>query len=93
MNVLDNVIIVTLIVGAFAAGMKIADRYHNQAWREQVYALQKQYARLQTGCDADDPVQPYVPFSVPEEFANRLKSNRRAVMQVTSPPQASAGPK
>ena len=83
MSILDNTIILSLIVGAFIAGMKIADKYHREARQEIKTALQRQFLRLQTDMDADDPVQPYQsPFSVPPEFEERLRENGSATMAV-----------
>lgn len=81
MNILDNTIILSLIVGAFIAGMKIADKYHREARLEIKSALQRQYLRLQADMDADDPVQPYK-FEVPPEFEERLRENGSATMAV-----------
>lgn len=85
-----------LLVGAvcFIFGLKLSDRYHNQAAYEQKIALQKQYARLMSGVDADDSAQPYVytpprkKFSVPKEFSDQLQTTGSATMAFGRNPQA-----
>ena len=72
MQILDNFIILLLPVLAFIAGLKISDRYHTQSEQEKRYYLQKQYMRLQTKSDADDPCQPYIPWE--EEHYTPLKN-------------------
>lgn len=82
MQLLDNFIILTLIIGSFVAGLKLANWYNAKASAEQKYALEKQFVRLQAGSDADDPVQPYVPPNpIPVEFMDHLRANGRATMQ------------
>ena len=66
----------------FYAGIRTADRYHEEAKREKEYALNVQYVRLKTGSDADDPCKPYVPrrerFEVSPEFEKSFRENGRA---------------
>lgn len=80
-----------LLVGAlsFFLGLKLSDRYHDQAAYEQKIALQKQYVRLTAGMDADSPVQPYVytpprrrKFSVGESFVEHMRTNGSATIRV-----------
>lgn len=59
MNILDNLIIFSLIVLAFLAGMTTANRYNAKAKQEVKEALEKQFLRLKAHTDADDPVKPY----------------------------------
>lgn len=78
-------ITLVLIIGSFIAGLKLAGYYHRQATADREYALQKQYARLCVGADADDAVAPYVPrqpIELPPEFEERLKHNRRATVSL-----------
>jgi len=87
MQFIDNLLILALIAGAFLYGKYIGDKYHREADAEKTYALQKQYARLKAGCDADDSCQPYVPHPsakqpIPSEFVERLRRNKRATMQL-----------
>ena len=86
-TLLFSVAFVIMIALAFIAGLKLSDHYHAVASVEKKYALEKQYLRLSTGRDADDPVQPYVAhpnnrFELPDEFAERLVTNKSATMQV-----------
>lgn len=89
MKILDNFIIVSLIVGAFISGFRLAQRLAERAAAHEKYALQKQYARLQAGVDADDVMQPYIAppqykhrFAVNQEFAERLNENGQATIRV-----------
>ena len=59
MNIIDNLLIITLHVLCFIAGMKIANRYNEKAKTEQKEALERQFIRLQAGIDAHSPIQPY----------------------------------
>lgn len=59
MNILDNLIIFSLIVLAFLAGITTANRYNAKAKLEVKEALEKQFLRLKVHADADDPVKPY----------------------------------
>ena len=90
MGIIDNMIIVTLHVLCFIAGLKLANWYHANAERDRKDALERQFVRLQTRSDADDPCKPYVfpaPIVAPsnngfddvkEQFADRLKKNGQA---------------
>lgn len=60
MNIVDNFIIISLIVLAFVAGMKLSDRYHRKAEQDTKDALEKQFLRLRARADADDPCRPYI---------------------------------
>jgi hypothetical protein len=60
MQILDNLIILSLIVGAFFAGMYISSRFNMKSAIEVKDALEKQYLRLRAKADADDPCRPYV---------------------------------
>ena len=79
MHILDNVIIVSIIVSAFIAGMKISDRYHFKAQQHEEYALRLQNARIQSG-DYAAYVAPPGPLG--QEFETRLKENGRATQQI-----------
>lgn len=92
MQILDNLIIITLHVLCFIAGMKLSDRYHRDAEISRKEALERQFVRLRTKSDADDPCRPYiapqvchpVPDSdskvnpIPPEFMRELKDNGKA---------------
>lgn len=60
MQILDNLIIITLIVTAFITGMKLDNHYHRTAAEELKNALERQFVRLQAKADADDPCKPYI---------------------------------
>lgn len=87
--------IALLLVGAisFYCGVRLSDRYHDTAAYEQKAALQKQFARLTAGVDADDPSQPYVfvpsakkrRFSADQNFVDRLRANGSATVAVNKP--------
>ena len=87
MQIVDNLLILMLIAGAFLYGKYLGDKYHKEAETEKQYALRKQYVRLKAGCDADDPAQPYVAppqasRPIPSEFIEHLRRNKRATMQL-----------
>ena len=58
--IIGAVVMAVLFLLAFFAGMRVADRYTDRQIRATEYALKKQFERLRTGVDIDDPVQPYV---------------------------------
>lgn len=58
--ILDVLIVVTLMILSFVAGMTVANHYHNATKAEIKEALQRQYLRLQARMDADDPCGPYM---------------------------------
>lgn len=60
MKILDNLIIVTLHVLCFIAGLKVANYYNRKAQLETKEALEKQFLRLRVRADADDPCKPYI---------------------------------
>ena len=59
MNILDNFLIIMLHVICFIAGMELANKFHREKDIAVKEALERQYLRLQTRSDADDPVRPY----------------------------------
>ena len=59
MQIIDNLIIVSLIILAFIAGMKIDNHYHEKEDMSVKDALEKQFLRLRAKADADDPCRPY----------------------------------
>lgn len=79
------ILVLLLIIGSFIAGLKLAGYYHRQATADREYALQKQYARLCVGADADDAVAPYVPrepIQLPPEFEEKFRQNGRATVSL-----------
>lgn len=94
MQILDNLIIIFLHIACFVAGIALANYYNDKATREQKDALEKQYLRLISRSDADDPVKPYLAPSqyraypsgdtdgdaqpITQEFMDELRQNGRA---------------
>lgn len=66
MQIIDNLIIISLIVLSFIAGLKIDNRYHTNALADKKDALEKQFVRLRVRADADDPCRPYGVPSFPQ---------------------------
>lgn len=96
-TIITVVAIVVLIAIAFASGMMTADYFNRKAAYEVKVALQRQYARLTAGVDADDTAQPYVyvePFRrkyhVSPQFIDRLKTNGSATESVNKQPASQA---
>ena len=94
----ETLVAVVMCSICFAAGVMLSDRYHRMAAEEQKLALQKQYARLMAGVDADDTAQPYVyahhekkKIVTTPEFVDRLKTNGSATKQINAPRAMSAG--
>ncbi len=88
MKILDNFIILSLIIGAFFGGIKLSNWFHKTAEEHEKYVLRRQYLRLRTHMDADDPCQPYtVPpirrrFAIPPKLKETLSRNGAATMRV-----------
>ena len=57
---IDNLVILTLIVLSFVAGLKLDRYYFNRAEMEKKDALERQFLRLRARADADDPCGPYI---------------------------------
>lgn len=90
MQILDNLIIITLIVSAFIAGMKLDKSYRIEAQREKKEALERQFVRLRVKADADDPCKPYVApqcqnWPISEAFMNELKTTGKAKTTIRKP--------
>ena len=60
MQILDNFLILAIHVLCFIAGIKLANYYNRQAKLDIKDALERQFVRLRTRSDADDPCKPYV---------------------------------
>ena len=60
MQIIDNIIIVSIHVLCFIAGMRLANFYNRKAEIEKKEALEKQFLRLKVRADADDPCKPYI---------------------------------
>ena len=85
MNILDNVIILVLIVGAYLFGMRTADRYHEKAEAEKNYALRLQQYREISQSNASYVAPPAKRVPIGQPFMDKLKSNGRAVAQINTP--------
>jgi len=85
MGMIDNIIIILLIVGAFIAGLRLADHYHYREQKVREYrerlADYRDYARW-TG-----PGGPYVQApakeTIGQEFMDKLRTHGRAVTRLT----------
>ena len=78
----------------FLGGLVVANHYNDKAEARQKDALERQFLRLQTHSDADDPCKPYkanskcrVKLVLPEEFEDTLKANGKATAML-KPQQA-----
>lgn len=79
MQILDNLIILSLIILSFVAGMKLADWNNQKASAERKDALEKQYLRLRAKMDEDDPVKPYkYTQPITPQFMNELRTKGKA---------------
>ena len=67
MEILNVFLALFLAAGSFIAGKTISDTYHREYTIREKEALERQYLRLRTRMDADDPVKPYVSSS-PAKF-------------------------
>lgn len=79
---LDNVIIILLIIGAFLAGKFISDSYNDKIVAHLEYALKISAADKGYGYIAP-PVKKQVPIG--QSFMDRLKENGQAVQALRSP--------
>lgn len=92
-------LIILLVAGSFSAGVWLADRFNTRAAREQKLALEKQYVRLVSRSDADDPCKPYLPKPVvapgfdetfptgpiDQKFMDDLQQNGKAATRFRKP--------
>lgn len=81
MQILDNIIILTLIVLAFIAGKHISDKYNADKIRELEYIIRLNAAEKGVGYIAPQPVRKYTPIG--QEFMNKLRENGRATQKVS----------
>ena len=80
MQILDNIIILSLPVIAFIAGKIISDRYNDKIISELQYQLRLNAAKQGVGYVAP-PVKKKVPIGQP--FMDKLKENGRATQQIS----------
>lgn len=83
MQILDNVIILSLPVLAFIAGKIISDRYHERQIQELEYQLRLYAAERGVGYVAPPVKRKYVPIGQP--FMDKLKENGRATQALRNP--------
>ena len=81
MNILDNVIILALIFGAFLFGRYVSDSYNTQIIDELRYQLRLLSAQHGTGYVAP-PCTPKKRVHIGQPFMDKLKENGRAVQQI-----------
>jgi len=75
MQMIDNIVIISLIVLAFVAGKTISDRYHEKIIAELEFMLRR--TDIEKGIGYVPPVQrTYNPIGT--EFMDRLKKNGHA---------------
>lgn len=87
---LDNVIILSLITGAFFTGKFISDKYHSRIYTEyENFKSEYEYLiRLnaaQHGVGYVAPPRRVKQAPIGEDFMVRLKENGRATQQITPP--------
>lgn len=82
MQIVDNLIILTLIVLAFIAGKFIADRYNEKIIKELEFQLRVIAAEKGIGYVA--PPQNIKRMPIGQPFMDKLKQNGRAVQQISS---------
>jgi len=80
MQILDNVLILSLPVIAFIAGKLISDRYHERQIQELEYQLRLYAAERGVGYVAPPVRKKYVPIGQP--FMDRLKENGHATQSL-----------
>ena len=79
MGILDNIIILTLIVGAFLAGKYISDKYNERIIRHLLWKIRLNAAEKGVGYVAP-PVKERMPIGQP--FMDKLKENGRATQAI-----------
>ena len=75
MQIIDNIVILSLIVLAFLAGKKLSDRYHENIVSELEFQIRKHDIEKGIGYVSKTP-RKYVPIG--QEFMDRLKENGHA---------------
>ena len=80
MNILDNVIILLLIIGAFIAGKAISDNYHKQTESEYEYVIKVLAAGNGLGYIASPQKKKQVPIGQP--FMDKRSEHGRATQML-----------
>lgn len=83
MQILDNIIILTLPVLAFITGKKISDHYHENIIQHLEYQLRLNAARDGVGYVAPPVKKKFVPIGQP--FMDKLKENGHATQSLRTP--------
>ena len=83
MNILDNIVILLLIVGAFVAGKKISDSYNETTIEELRYQLRLNAAEKGVGYVVPPTKKKHVPIG--QDFMDKLKENGHATTALRSP--------
>lgn len=90
MNYLLNLFLTLFLCAlSFYAGKRLADSYHEKAAQHEKDMLERQYIRLRSGCDWNDPAGPYQYYPqkqafTPEllkQFENRMNETGKATVQ------------
>ena len=80
MVILDNIIILTLIVGSFFLGKHISDTYNQKTEDQMQYMLRLSSAEKGVAYVAPPAAKKYVPIG--QQFFDKLKENGKAVQQI-----------
>ena len=83
MQILDNIIILTLPVLAFIAGKTMSDRYHERIIQYLEYQIRVNAAEKGVGYVAVPQRKQRVPIGQP--FMDKLKENGRATQSLRNP--------
>jgi len=84
MQIIDNIVILLLIFGAFVLGKRISDSYHEKQIQELEFQLRLAAAEKGVGYVAPPVKKKYVPIGQP--FMDKLKENGHATQQLRSQP-------
>jgi len=83
MQIVDNIVILLLIIGAFMFGKHISDTYHEKQIQELIFQLRMYGAEKGVGYVAPPVKKKFVPIGQP--FMDKLKEQGRATQQLRSP--------
>lgn len=84
MQIIDNLIILLLISGAFVAGLGLAGMYWERLVNEWRYTAKVLAAQLGVAYVAP-PEEEKNPFPIGQEFMTRMKENGRATQAIRTP--------
>ena len=83
MNILDNVIILALIAGAFFLGKKISDNYNSGIIEHLLFQLRLNSAEKGVGYVAPPTKRKLVPIG--QDFMDKLKETGHATQSLRTP--------